>query len=162
MNGDELARLFKALEHEQNQTAVDYILVSLLTGARKSNVLSMRWSEIDFKEAVWRIPGTKTKNGDIQTIPLNEPALDILSVRRKETSSFFVFPGSGKTGHFQEPKKAWARVCKMAGIEGAHIHDLRRTMGSWQAKTGASIPIIGKSLGTSQPENNGGVRQAGS
>jgi integrase len=147
LNGDELSRLFKALDTEQNQTAVDYILVSLLTGARKSNVLSMRWSEIDFKEAVWKIPGSKTKNGDIQTIPLNEPTLDVLATRWKETSSFFVFPGTGKTGHFQEPKKAWARVCKSAGLEGAHIHDLRRTMGSWQAKTGASIPIIGKSLG---------------
>ena len=147
LNGDELGRLFKALEIEQNQTATDYIIISLLTGARKSNVLSMRWSEIDFKEVTWKIPGTKTKNGDIQTIPLNEPALEVLASRRKETSSFFVFPGSGRTGHFQEPKKAWARVCKAAGIEGAHIHDLRRTMGSWQAKTGASIPIIGKSLG---------------
>jgi integrase len=56
LNGDELSRLFKALAQEPNGTVRDYFLVSLLTGARRSNVLSMRWNDIDFKEAVWRIP----------------------------------------------------------------------------------------------------------
>ena len=145
LNGDELSRLFKSLEQENNGTIRDYFIVSLLTGARRSNVLSMRWNEIDFKEAIWRIP--MTKNGDSQSVPLNGPVLDILMDRRRSTSSFFVFPGTGKTGHLVEPKKAWARICKVAGIEGARIHDLRRTMGSWQTKTGASLSVIGKSLG---------------
>lgn len=34
-----------------------------------------------------------------------------------------------------------------AGLSDLHIHDLRRTLGSWQAMTGASLPVIGKSLG---------------
>ena len=45
-----------------------------------------------------------------------------------------------------EPKKAWARLLERAGIENLRIHDLRRTLGSWQAKTGASLAIVGKSL----------------
>ena len=45
-----------------------------------------------------------------------------------------------------DPKKAWARVLNRAGLSNLRIHDLRRTMGSWQAKTGASLAIIGKSL----------------
>ena len=45
-----------------------------------------------------------------------------------------------------EPKKAWATLLKAAGIKNLRIHDLRRTLGSWQARTGASLPIIGKSL----------------
>jgi integrase len=45
-----------------------------------------------------------------------------------------------------QPKKAWERVLASAGIDDLRIHDLRRTLGSWQAKTGASLAIIGKSL----------------
>jgi len=45
-----------------------------------------------------------------------------------------------------EPKKAWKRVLASASIDDLRIHDLRRTLGSWQAKTGASLVIIGKSL----------------
>lgn len=45
-----------------------------------------------------------------------------------------------------EPKKAWATLLKHANIENLRIHDLRRTLGSWQARTGASLTIIGKSL----------------
>ena len=52
-----------------------------------------------------------------------------------------------------EPKKAWKRICTAAGIEEIRIHDLRRTMGSWQAKTGASLPIIGKSLNHKSPSS---------
>jgi integrase len=58
-----------------------------------------------------------------------------------------VFPGRGKTGHLVEPKTAWARILKRAGLQNLRLHDLRRTLGSWQAATGASLPIIGKSLG---------------
>jgi integrase len=46
-----------------------------------------------------------------------------------------------------EPKTAWKRILTRAGIQDLRIHDLRRTLGSWQAATGASLPIIGKSLG---------------
>ena len=65
---------------------------------------------------------------------------------RKAGSGEFVFPGEGVTKHIVEPKKAWATLLKAAGIENLRIHDLRRTLGSWQARTGASLPIIGKSL----------------
>jgi integrase len=60
--------------------------------------------------------------------------------------SGFVFPGKGQTGHLAEPKKGWARVLHRAGLSDLRIHDLRRTLGSWQAKQGASLAIIGKSL----------------
>ncbi len=144
LNGEELFRFFSALEKESNVTARDSFLIALLTGARKENVLSMRWGDIDFPNAIWRIG--RTKNGTAQTIPLVGPALEILQDRRKSTLSFFVFSGPGKKGHIVSPFKAWVRICKEAGLKGIRIHDLRRTMGSWQAKTGASLPIIGKSL----------------
>ena len=46
-----------------------------------------------------------------------------------------------------EPKTAWKRIIARAGIKDLRIHDLRRTLGSWQAAAGSSLPIIGKSLG---------------
>jgi integrase len=46
-----------------------------------------------------------------------------------------------------EPKMAWDRILKRAGIENLRVHDLRRTLGSWQAAAGVSTAIIGKSLG---------------
>ena len=144
MNGDELGRFFEALKQEPNTTTTDFFLVALLTGARRSNVLSMRWSDLDLKGATWKIQ--ETKNGTPQTVALSEAVLEILQDRRKRASSFFVFPGKGITGHLVEPKKSWARICKTAEIEGVRIHDLRRTLGSWQAITGASLSIIGKSL----------------
>ena len=82
------------------------------------------------------------------TVALSPKAIEILE-RRKDASNGgeWVFPGLGSTGHLVEPKAAWQRICKRAGIEDLRIHDLRRTLGSWQAATGASLPVIGKSLG---------------
>ena len=144
LSGDELRRFFEALEQEPNTTTRDFFAVALLTGARRSNILEMKWADLDLEAATWRIG--RTKNGTPQTVALVEPVVELLRDRHRRTSSVFVFPGAGVTGHLVEPKKGWARICKAAGIEGARIHDLRRTMGSWQAKTGASLPVIGKSL----------------
>lgn len=144
LSGDELRRFFEALEQEPNDTARDFFSVALLTGARRANVLEMKWADLDLDAATWRIG--RTKNGTPQTVALVEPVVELLRERKRQATSVFVFPGKGATGHLVEPKKGWTRICAAAGIEGARIHDLRRTMGSWQAKTGASLPVIGKSL----------------
>ncbi len=150
MQADELPRFFEAVAKEENETARDYILISLLTGARKSNVLAMQWKEINFTAKTWRIPDTK--NGDPVTLPLSVKTLDILNKRKEvndnlEKPNKFVFPGTGAAGHLADPKKAWKRILKAANIENLHIHDLRRTLGSWQAAIGSTTAIIGKSLG---------------
>lgn len=143
LQSDELPRFFSALAEEPNSTIRDYILMSLLTGARRANVLAMRWNQVNFERAEWRIP--ETKNGTPQTVTLSPEAVEILK-NRNYTKSPFVFPGEGKTGHLVEPKNCWKRVLDRAGLADLRIHDLRRTLGSWQAKTGASLSIIGKSL----------------
>lgn len=140
---DELPKFFDALAQEPNMTIRDYILISLLTGARRSNVLAMRWDQINVERAEWRIP--MTKNDLPQTVTLTPETLEILR-GRQSNSSPFVFPGDGKTGHLVEPKGCWKRVLSRAGLDNLRIHDLRRTLGSWQTKTGASLAIIGKSL----------------
>jgi integrase len=185
----ELPRFFAAVGEETNDTIRDYFLLSLLTGARRANVLAMRWNQINFSEKLWRIP--ETKNGTPQNVTLSPEALEILAARRNEVDGPFVFRGEGKSGHLVEPKKGWQRIfdrdelnqltarVEAAGgkftvkegetltealerarktskklkidrdgcrIDDLRIHDLRRTLGSWQAKQGASLAIIGKSL----------------
>lgn len=141
---DELTRLFRVLAETENTTIRDYVLLSILTGARRSNVLAMRWEEIDFTRREWRIPDSK--NGEPVIVQLPKEAVDIITARSQNDSAY-VFPGKGKTGHMQSPKKGVATLLQQAEISGLTIHDLRRTLGSWQAITGASLAIIGKSLG---------------
>jgi len=198
MLAHELPRFFAAVADEPNTTVRDYLLLSLLTGARRTNVLEMRWTEVDLKEATWRIP--RTKNDDPQNVTLSPEAVVLLGERKALASkSMFVFPGTGASGHLVEPKKGWKRIfdrdeltqlelliqnvepmaarpigsmnkampdeslekalirarahavkldidVESVRMADLRIHDLRRTLGSWQAKTGASMAIIGKSL----------------
>lgn len=148
LQSDELPAFFKSLAEEANGTLRDYFFVSLLTGARRSNVQAMQWSEIHLERGEWRIP--VTKNGDSQTVTLTSEVVEILRARQG-CNPTWIFPGSGVTGHIVEPKKAWKRVLERAGITNLRIHDLRRTFGSWQAKTGASLVIVGKSLNHKSP-----------
>ncbi|MDH0373508.1 site-specific integrase [Comamonas aquatica] len=144
---EELPNLFSALEECKNPVARDYIKMSLITGARRSNVLAMRWDQINFVRNEWLIPDTK--NGEPQTIPLLPQALEVLKTRRSDPtaiSSEFVFPGTGAKGHLVEPKRAWSTIRKRAGIEDVRLHDLRRTFGAWMAGSGANLSVIGKSL----------------
>ncbi|MDR1457515.1 MAG: site-specific integrase, partial [Puniceicoccales bacterium] len=76
---DELPKFMEALEMEPNRAMRDFFLMCLYTGARRSNVLSMRWEDIDFSINEWRIPDTK--NGEPVRIPLIEEALEILDDR---------------------------------------------------------------------------------
>jgi len=144
---DELKRLFDALESEETPPVFrDYVLLSLFTGARKSNVLGMRWGDIDAN--TWTIQGEVSKNGDIMRVPLVDPAIEILKRRKAETSSVFVLSSDiGRTGHYTTPTKAWRSLLKRAGLVNVRLHDLRRTCGSVMAGQGASLPIIGKILG---------------
>lgn len=142
LQADELTPFFKALSESTNEIMRDFFLLALLTGARRANLSAMRWADIDLAGGVWRI--AKTKNGTPQTVTLSPEAVSVLESRK--AGGEFVFPGEGTTKHIVEPKKAWATLLKVAGIENLRIHDLRRTLGSWQARTGASLPIIGKSL----------------
>jgi|KBSMisStaDraftv2_1062788.scaffolds.fasta_scaffold38063_1 integrase len=142
---EELPRFFQALMEEENRTIRDYLLVSLCTGARRANVQAMHWADVNLERCLWRIP--ETKSGESVLLPLSPMAVRVLESRRDMNPNGYVFPGRGKTGHLIEPKTAWARILKRAGIANLWIHDLRRTLGSWQAAMGASLPIIGKSLG---------------
>lgn len=196
---DELPRFFASIAMEPSKDVREFLWLSVLTGQRKANVLSMAWADINLERATWTVPGQLMKNGDPLTVALAPEAVTILTNRKPKKAATFVFPGTGASGHMEDPRKGWQRVLdrdevvqladrinaaggifqinfddpakpyfdhlaialkkarKMAAemeidINGARLedlrpHDLRRTLGSWQAITGASLPVIGKSLG---------------
>lgn len=143
----ELVKLNEALSLESPQMR-NFFLLTLLTAARKSNVLAMRWDDISFDLATWSIPANEFKNGAPHVVPLTEDAMAILARRRGSgTRSPWVFPGDGETGHIVEPKRAWSRVIERAGLQDVHIHDLRRTLASYMAIKGQSPYVIARMLG---------------
>ncbi|WP_448176822.1 tyrosine-type recombinase/integrase [Pseudomonas putida] len=180
-----------------DSSKADFFFLLLLTGARRSNLQAMAWSDLDLDSGIWRIESTK--NGTPQNVTLSPEAVATLRARESTRSaSSFVFPSNSKAGHIVEPKKAWADILRRASvrrlldylyqenhitvgelnegrelvnqspgiadsrfrataavleIDNSHydmsdlrMHDLRRTLGSWQARGGASLAIIGKSL----------------
>nr|WP_253308247.1 site-specific integrase [Rickettsia endosymbiont of Ceutorhynchus assimilis] len=148
LTSEEKPVFFEIVEQEATPLMKDYVHISLYTGARKSNVLSMEWPEINLTDKTWYIPAHKSKNGEAQLLPLTDEAVEILYRRKQENKSKWVFPSprKSKSGHFQEPKSGWYKIVKKAMLEDFRIHDMRRTMGSWMAREGASQYIIGKAL----------------
>jgi integrase len=141
---DEAKTLFDAVLKEENATMRDFLLLSILTGARRSNVLSMRWEDVDLKERIWKL--RETKNGEPQIIPLVPYAVAILSKRTGNSSPWVLDSPLSRSGHLEEVKSGWKRVLTRAGLKDLRLHDLRRTFGSWQAISGSSLHVIGKSL----------------
>lgn len=141
---DELPRFHAALAQEPNKVIKNAIYMLLYTGARKMNVFSMHWGDIDFERRTWTIP--ETKNGESHTIALTDEAIRVLE-DCKPRSSVYVFPGSGKAGHLMDIKGAWQRLLDRAGIDDLWIHDLRRTVGTYMANLGAGQAQIAQQLG---------------
>lgn len=151
---DELPRLFKALRSEPNRDLRDFVLLALFTGARRGDLVAMRWENVFLSaegKAHWEVPNPK--NSEPYNIALVPEACRILDDRSRRarradgTRSPWVFPSRSKSGHVVDFKKGWERTRRRAGLPDLRIHDLRRTLGSWQAAAGTSLLVIGKSLG---------------
>ena len=146
----EAEAFFAALQGEE-EVFRDFFLMSLLTGARKTNVLCMKWTDLDLTAGFWRIP--ETKNGSVVVVPLVAPALSILETRRTSANGCpWVFPGHRRGDHLRSPKGSWERILKAAKLENLRPHDLRRTLGSWMACQNVSLTIVGKVLGHKSPQ----------
>lgn len=150
----EAPKVIKALKRLQrswrHSVQADAILMMIYTGQRKSNVLSMNLAEI--QHDIWVIPEEKSKSGREIVVPLNEFALEIVESRRAQAKDGFIFStgrnGEGK-GHLQDVRKTFRSACRIAGVKDCHIHDLRRTMGSWMLMSGVPISVVSKTLGHS-------------
>jgi integrase len=144
---DELHRLRDALG-EEHEPWRSFFTLAMLTGARRGALAGAQWDDIDLVAATWRIPAEWSKNRKVLTVALPTEAVGIL--RELETTrgaSQWIFPSNSKLGHLTEPKRAWARICKRAGIQSAWIHDLRRTVGTAVASDGANAAAIAVVLG---------------
>ena len=155
--GDELQRLTKALTEYPDQQAANIIRLLLLTGARRGEVLSMRWADVDLGEGNWSKPPSSTKQNQAHQVPLNAPARQLLSeILERQTEGrgsapTFVFPSSAASGHITNLKRPWRQICRSAEITGLRIHDLRHSYASELVSGGATLPLIGALLGHSNP-----------
>jgi integrase len=135
LTADEITRLLKALAEYQHQDVAHAIRLLLLTGARKGEVLSMRWENIDLKARTWTKPGTSTKQKKVYRVPLSDPAIQILRhLYEMNAASDWVFPGRLAGKHLSAIDVDWVHVCKAANIHDAHINDLRHTYASLLAR----------------------------
>ena len=144
---DELQRLLNAIEAEGEPWA-DAFNMLLFTGARRGSVAAMGWEDVDLSSGIWTIPAKVAKNKTATPLPLTEPAMAVLQRRlQRRAGEPWVFPSAVGDGHLVGLPKAWARILKRAEITGLRIHDVRRSVGTALARTGASPHIIATGLG---------------
>jgi integrase len=149
LSGEELARLTAALAGHPNRQFANIVGLLMLTGARKGEVLSMRFDNLDLDRGIWSKPGSTTKQKSDHIVPLSAPAVQLL--KGIKTRGEYVFPSDGESGHVQDIQKPWVKLCNGAGIAGVRIHDLRHSFASQLVNSGASLPLIGALLGHSNP-----------
>lgn len=148
LSNEEMARLGDALRAAEaggaNPRALAAIRLLMLTGCRKNEILSLKWTEVDFEDSCLRLSDTKTGSKEIH---IAAPAKNILASLPRERESDFVFPGPGAGGHFIGLQKVWKQIRDAAGFPGLRIHDLRHSFASVGARSGESLLVIGKVLG---------------
>ena len=170
LSREEAGRLLDAIKAEEDAGRLlaafgDALRMLLLTGARKTEILGLRWSEVDFGRGLLLLPPERTKAGGHlgeRRIVLSPPALEILNRRRtaadaaakraKEEgrefkASPYVFPAYRGDGHAIGLRKAFTTVCAAAKLEGVRVHDLRHSFASFAIADGASLFLVGKLLG---------------
>jgi len=141
---EEMPRLAKAIDNEDNVFIRNAIWIYLLTGMRKSELLKLEWKNVDLARREIRLADTKANR--IHYIPLCTEAWQILSSTPRLEETRFVFPGAKKGAHLVNIQKPWNRIRKNAGLEDVRLHDLRRTVGSWLAQAGSPLHLVGKIL----------------
>lgn len=123
-----------------------YLMVALAlgTGARKDELLTLRWSMVDLTNKLVRFP--RTKNGVRRPAPVTGLALRLLRERAEQgTPRGLVFPGKGAT--IATIDKGFKLAVKRARLGDFRFHDLRHTHASWLAMSGASTTEIAEILG---------------
>ena len=148
LSSAELTRLGQALtEAESNGTnpfAIAAIRLLLLTGARRGEILSLRWENVDFDRAYLRLLDSKTGQ---KLIPLGAPALSVLEALPRVSVNPHVLPGSREGQPLVNIAKVWRAVRQAAGLDDVRLHDLRHSFASVGAAGGDSLLVIGKVLG---------------
>ena len=145
LSREEIDRLYEALDRQTRTThreQADIVRLLLLTGCRKSEIMRLRWSEVDGN----RLLLVDSKTGP-RTAPLNSRARNILE-RQPRRGSPFVFPSPRDPSRPRGPHLGlWYRVRREAGIEDVRLHDLRHTHASHAVMNGVPVPVVSRLLG---------------
>lgn len=138
------------LEGTLSCSAANAVRMLLLTGARLNEILAAEWAWVDIPSRVLALPDSKT---GAKPLFLSREAIQILEWQRgKSGASRYIFPGTGAGGRMINLRKPWVRICEHADLQGVRLHDLRHTVASVAVGQGASLPVIGKLLGHTQPQ----------
>lgn len=133
-----------AIANGLNPQAVDILKLLIFTGARKGEIETLKWSEVDFEAGYCRLGDSKTGQ---KIIRLNAGALEVLASISRMEGSPYVFPAHRGEGHYQGTPKVWRAIRTSAEFEDVRLHDLRHSFASIAVSGGASLPIIGALLG---------------
>jgi integrase len=149
LSAAELASLTKALAAAEaegvNPHGLNVIRLLTLTGARKSEIEGLKWSEVDIERACLRLADSKT---GARIVPLGAAALVALQAIPRAKGSVFVFPAEGEAKrHYVGTPKVWEKVRAAASLSDVRLHDLRHTFASFAAAGGLSLPLIAAILG---------------
>lgn len=150
----ELARLGDALRSAESGelgpvsvSAVAAIRLLVLTGARKGEILGLRWTWINWEAARIDLPDSKTGE---KAIHLPPAALSILQGLTQIDGNPHVLAGGKRGAALVNLKDPWGLIRKAADLEDVRIHDLRHSFASVGAAGGMSLPVIGALLGHTQ------------
>lgn len=150
MESSELEAIGEGIAKLEEQNAIDPTIaaalkVMLLTGARCSEILTLKWEYFSESKEKALLPSSKT---GAKVLPIPPTAWEIISSLPRINE--YCFPGRWGRGHIVNVKDTWKRICEAGGISGWRIHDLRHAFASYAVNSGKSLPIIGKILGHSQ------------
>lgn len=154
LDHEELRRLGKVLaDAEANEDESPFFIAAIrlliFTGARLSEITTLRWNYVDLANGVIRLPDSKT---GAKNLYLNAAAIDVLEALPHMADNPFMIAGRKVGSHLVEMEKPWQRIRKKAGLENVRIHDLRHSFASMAVGSGMSLPMIGKLLGHTQAQ----------
>ncbi len=146
LSDDERKRLLDACKKSSNHLLYPIVVIALSTGARRGEILSLKWNHVDLRRKI--IVLYKTKNEEVRTLPLVAHALEevkkINKVRSIDTD--LLFPGRNRNQPI-DIRVAWGKALEKAEIADFRFHDLRHSAASYLAMNGATLTEIADILG---------------
>ena len=122
------------------------VLLAITTGARKGEILSLKWSDIDFQNRTALL--ADTKNGKPRLLPLTHPVIVEL-MKHRENNQYLIFHNTVSSTTPFDIKKCWATALRVSGIGHCRFHDLRHTAASNLVESGRTLFEVGTLLGHS-------------